>query len=257
MHPIAVAFFTDEEGSRFAPDMLGSLVFVGGMALEEALDVRAVDDGARLGDELDRIGYAGSLPCPTAVAPHAYVELHIEQGPILEDDGITIGVVEGVQGISWTELSISGRSAHAGTTPMRMRRDAGYVAAEITTFVRRLAVEMGDAQVATVGRLEVHPGLVNVVANAVTMTVDLRNTDDAVLRQAEAALAAEVARLAAAEGVTVDDAVAGPLRAGRLRPGHDRPRRGDGPAARPLDEADVRAAPATTPRCWPGSARRR
>ena len=109
VHPIAVAFFTDEEGARFAPDMLGSLVFAGGMALEEALDVRAVDDGARLGDELARIGYAGPLPCPTNTAPHAYVELHIEQGPILEDEGITIGVVEGVQGISWTELTITGR----------------------------------------------------------------------------------------------------------------------------------------------------
>ena len=165
VHPIAVAFFTDEEGARFAPDMLGSLVFAGGMALEEALDVRAVDDGARLGDELARIGYAGPLPCPTNAAPHAYVELHIEQGPILEDEGITIGVVEGVQGISWTELTIVGRSAHAGTTPMAMRRDAGYVAAEIATFARRLALELGGAQVATVGRFEVHPDLVNVVPN--------------------------------------------------------------------------------------------
>ena len=82
--PVAVGFFTDEEGARFAPDMLGTLVFVGGMAVEEALDVRAVDDGARLGDELARIGYAGPTPCPSAVVPHAYVELHIEQGPVLE-----------------------------------------------------------------------------------------------------------------------------------------------------------------------------
>ena len=126
---VTVAFFTDEEGARFAPDMLGSLVYVGGMALEEALDVRAADDGARLGDELQRIGYAGPMPCPAAAFPHAYVELHIEQGPILEDEGIEIGVVEGVQGISWTELTITGQSAHAGTTPMRLRRDPGYVAA--------------------------------------------------------------------------------------------------------------------------------
>ena len=117
-HPIAVAFFTDEEGARFPPDMLGSLVFVGGMPIEEALDIESVDDGARLGDELERIGYAGPVPCPTATVPHAYVELHIEQGPILEDEGVTIGVVEGVQGISWTELTVAGRSAHAGTTPM-------------------------------------------------------------------------------------------------------------------------------------------
>ncbi len=202
-HPIAVAFFTDEEGARFAPDMLGSLVYAGGLALEEALDVIAVDDGARLGDELARIGYAGPWPCPAAVAPHAYIELHIEQGPILEDEGITIGVVEGVQGISWTELVISGWSAHAGTTPMHLRRDAGYVAAEITTFVRRLALELGAAQVATVGRLEVRPDLVNVIPNGATLSIDLRNTDDDILRRAEAALAAEVDRLAAAEGVTV------------------------------------------------------
>jgi len=201
--PLAVAFFTDEEGARFAPDMLGSFVFVGGMALEEALDVAAVDDGARLGDELARIGYAGPVPCPTAIAPHAFVELHIEQGPILEDEGVGIGVVEGVQGISWTELTIDGRSAHAGTTPMRLRRDAGYVAAEIATFARRLALELGDAQVATVGRFEVRPDLVNVVPNGATLTVDLRNTDDEVLQRAEASLRAEVDRLAAAENVTV------------------------------------------------------
>ena len=204
VHPIAVAFFTDEEGARFAPDMLGSLVYAGGMALEEALDVRAVDDGARLGDELVRIGYAGPLPCPTNTAPHAYIELHIEQGPILEDEGITIGVVEGVQGISWTELTIGGRAAHAGTTPMRLRRDAGYVAAEIATFARRLAGELGGAQVATVGRFEVRPDLVNVVPAGATLTVDLRNTDDAALQRAEVALAAEVARLAQAEEVTVE-----------------------------------------------------
>jgi N-carbamoyl-L-amino-acid hydrolase len=201
--PISVAFFTDEEGARFAPDMLGSLVYVGGMAVEEALDVRAADDGARLGDELDRIGYVGPTPCPTAAAPAAYVELHIEQGPILEDEGVTIGVVEGVQGISWTELTIDGRSAHAGTTPMRLRRDPLYVAAEITTFVRRLTAEVGGNQVATVGRLDVRPNLVNVVPSTVTMNVDLRNTDESALQEAERRLADEVARLEAAEQVTI------------------------------------------------------
>jgi N-carbamoyl-L-amino-acid hydrolase len=183
--PLSVAFFTNEEGARFQPDMLGSLVYVGGMAVEDALDVRAADDGARLGDELARIGYAGSTPCPAASAPHAYVELHIEQGPVLEDEGVTIGVVAGVQGISWTELTISGQSAHAGTTPMRLRRDPGYVAAEIITGMRALAHAMGGTQVATVGLCTFHPNLVNVVPSSVVMTVDLRNTDDALLRQAE------------------------------------------------------------------------
>ncbi len=160
--PLAVAFFTDEEGSRFAPDMLGSLVYAGGMPLEDALDIVAID-GAVLGDELERIGWAGDAAVP-GPAPHAYVELHIEQGPVLEEQGITIGAVTGVQGISWQELTLTGQSNHAGTTPMRLRHDAGYVAAEITTHVRRLALELGGDQVGTVGRLDLHPDLVNVVA---------------------------------------------------------------------------------------------
>jgi len=203
-HPISVALFTNEEGARFQPDMLGSLVYVGGMLLEDALDVRAADDGARLGDELGRIGYAGPTPCPAAAAPHAYFELHIEQGPVLEDEGITIGAVTGVQGISWTELTISGQSAHAGTTPMRLRRDPGYVAAAINTGVRALAIEMGCTQVATVGRCDFHPNLVNVVPATVTMTVDLRNTDELLLQQSETVFAALCDQLAAEEGVTIE-----------------------------------------------------
>ncbi len=200
---ITVAFFTNEEGARFAPDMLGSLVHVGGMAVEEALDVLAADDHARLGDELDRIGFAGPVPCPAATFPHAFVELHIEQGPILEDEGIDIGVVEGVQGISWTEITIEGQSAHAGTTPMRLRRDPLFVAAEITSFVRGITIELGGVQVGTVGRIDVHPNLVNVVPSTVTMTVDLRNTDDATLQIAEARLAQKLLELADTEGVAI------------------------------------------------------
>ncbi|MFW2334027.1 Zn-dependent hydrolase [Ilumatobacter sp.] len=200
---VTVAFFTDEEGARFAPDMLGSLVYVGGLALEDALDIRAADDDARLGDELDRIGYSGALPVPAVSFPHSYVELHIEQGPILEDAGIEIGVVEGVQGISWTELTISGRSAHAGTTPMHLRRDPLLVAARIAGFVRDLTGELGGDQVGTVGRLDVHPNLVNVVAATVTMTVDVRNTDESLLQDAERRLAEFVATVADEEQVDV------------------------------------------------------
>lgn len=198
-----VAFFTDEEGARFAPDMLGSLVYVGGMAVEDALDVVAAGDGARLGDELERIGYAGPVPCPAAVAPHAYVELHIEQGPILEAEGITIGVVEGVQGISWTEVAIVGQSAHAGTTPMRLRHDPAYCAAAITTFVRDLTRHLGADQVGTVGRIDLYPNLVNVVPARVVLTVDLRNTDDRILTEAEGRLATYLDELAGQEGVTI------------------------------------------------------
>lgn len=199
--PLAVGFFTDEEGARFAPDMLGSLVYVGGLALEEALDIVAID-GAILGDELERIGYRGPAPLP-APAPHAFVEMHIEQGPVLEAAGIQIGAVTGVQGISWTELTLTGQSNHAGTTPMHLRHDAGYVAARIAAFVRELALDIGGSQVGTVGAIDLHPDLVNVVAARATMTVDLRNTDEALLGHAEARLAAFVDDVATAEGVRV------------------------------------------------------
>ena len=204
-HPVAVGFFTDEEGARFAPDMLGSLVYVGGMAVEEALDIVGID-GAVVGAELDRIGYRGTSPLP-GPSPRAFVELHVEQGPVLEAEGVTIGAVTGVQGISWTELTITGQSNHAGTTPMDLRHDPGYVAAAVAAHVRDLAIRMGERgagrQVATVGRLELQPNLVNVVAATASMAVDLRNTDEDLLLEAEADLARFVAEAAAAEGVTV------------------------------------------------------
>jgi N-carbamoyl-L-amino-acid hydrolase len=192
--PLAVAFFTDEEGARFAPDMLGSLVYAGGMPLEEALDIRAID-GPTVGEELDRIGYRGASPCP-GPAPHAFVELHIEQGPVLEVEGVRIGAVTGVQGISWTEVTIHGQSNHAGTTPMSMRRDPMRAATRLAVFVDDLVAEVGPPQVGTVGKVDVHPNLVNVVPARVTMTIDLRHTDESSLREAEERLAAEVARLA-------------------------------------------------------------
>ena len=199
--PLAVGIFTDEEGSRFAPDMLGSLVYVGGMALEEALDVVAID-GAILGDELIRIGYAGSTPCPGLV-PHAFVELHIEQGPLLEANNIRIGAVTSVQGISWQEVVIMGQSNHAGTTPMSLRHDPAYVAAEITVFVRNLAKQMGGDQVCTVGKIDIHPNLTNVVAAKATITLDVRNTDDILLQKAESQIAGFLVELAKSEGVKI------------------------------------------------------
>ena len=199
--PLAVGFFTNEEGARFAPDMLGSLVFAGGMQLEDALDISDVD-GVTIGDELCRIGYAGIGACP-ARPPHAFVELHIEQGPVLEAEGVNVGAVTSVQGISWQELTIVGQSNHAGTTPMSMRHDAAYAAAAITTFVRDLAIRMGVPQVGTVGVTDLHPDLVNVVAATARMTVDLRNTDSQMLGDAEARLAHFVSELADREGVTI------------------------------------------------------
>ena len=199
--PIAVAFFTNEEGARFPPDMMGSLCYVGGMTVEEAMSTAAAD-GAVVGDELERIGYRGPMPCP-GPAPHAFVEYHIEQGPVLEEEGVAVGAVEGVQGISWTEVTIEGQSNHAGTTPMRLRRDAGLAAGEVAVAVRRIARELGGDQVGTVGSIRLHPSLVNVVAARAVVTVDLRNTDEQALQEAERRLAAELDRIAEAEGVTV------------------------------------------------------
>ncbi|MEI7569037.1 MAG: Zn-dependent hydrolase [Alcaligenaceae bacterium] len=199
--PIVVAAFTNEEGARFHPDMLGSLVYVGGLSLEEAYASHSAD-GKVLIDELTKIGYVGKAALPLC-KPHAFVELHIEQGPILDIEGVTIGAVRDLQGISWQELTIVGQSNHAGTTPMRLRHDAGYCAAAISVFMRELTIEMGGAQVATMGVTQLHPNLINVIAARAVVTVDLRNTDEALLKIAEQKVADFLVKLAADEGVTI------------------------------------------------------
>ncbi len=198
-HPVAVGFFTNEEGARFAPDMMGSAVHQGSLPLVEALETVGTD-GQSVGSELDRIGYSGDVPVNELV-PRAYLELHIEQGPVLEESGTTIGAVTGVQGISWTEFQFSGVSNHAGTTPMRLRHDAGYVASAIAVEARAIATRLGGHQVATVGVTELGPNLVNVIANQARVTVDLRNTSDSELVLAEARMADFVESTAASEGV--------------------------------------------------------
>jgi N-carbamoyl-L-amino-acid hydrolase len=200
--PLVVAFFTNEEGGRFQPDMFGSLVFSGGLSLERAL-ATVTEDGETVEVELARIGYAGLAEIGTP-RPHAYVELHIEQGPVLEAEGFRIGAVESVQGISWIQFTLGGQSNHAGTTPMRMRRDAGYVAAAIVGFVRQLALDIGGNQVGTVGALELSPNVINVVTDLAVLTVDLRNTDNAHLVEAERRLLAFAAETAATEGVAIE-----------------------------------------------------
>jgi N-carbamoyl-L-amino-acid hydrolase len=199
--PLAVAFFTNEEGSRFAPDMMGSLVFQGDLSLAQALETKGID-GTTVRENLERIGYRGAAPTGV-VKVDSYVELHIEQGPVLDLERITIGAVEGVQGISWTEFTIAGVANHAGTTPMRLRHDAGHVAARIACFARELARDLGGDQVATVGFMSVFPNLVNVIPDRVVFTVDLRNTDEEILGLAERRLWAFADAAAAAEGTQI------------------------------------------------------
>ena len=199
--PLAVAFFTNEEGARFAPDMFGSLTYVGGLDVESALDTIGID-GARVGDELERIGYNGSHPCP-GIVPHAFIEVHIEQGPVLEQQRTTIGAVTGVQGISWQEVTIEGQSNHAGTTPMTLRRDPGYVAASISVFLRQLAEKFGGNQVCTVGKIDLFPNLINVIPAKAVLTVDIRNTEEQLLQEAEARLENFLKEIAEKENVSI------------------------------------------------------
>jgi N-carbamoyl-L-amino-acid hydrolase len=200
--PLAVTVFTNEEGVRFQPDMMGSLVYSGALTLEEALNAKTAD-GARVGDELKRIGYAGTERCGEPV-PHAFIELHIEQGPILDMENGLLGAVENLQGISWQEVTIRGVSNHAGTTPMQLRHDAGYCAARIGVFVRELVTRLGGLQVGTVGSVRLTPNLINVIPNQAVVSVDLRNTNDALLAEAEQAFAAFLETLAQEEGVTIE-----------------------------------------------------
>lgn len=199
--PITVAAFTNEEGVRYQPDMMGSLVHAGGLSLQAALDTLGTD-GSRLGDELARIGYAGDLE-PGAIVPHEYLELHIEQGPILEAEGIQIGVVENLQGISWQQVTVKGSANHAGTTPTRLRHDAGYVACAAVAEARAIARDSAGTTLATTGCIAFEPNVINVIPRRATFTVDLRDPDESRLRQAEQRFAEVLDRLAQEEGVSV------------------------------------------------------
>ena len=200
---IVVAAFTNEEGVRYQPDMMGSLVYAGGMDVQAALNTVGTD-GTRLGDELARIGYAGDM-APGTIVPREYIELHIEQGPVLEAEGKLIGVVESLQGISWQKVTITGVANHAGTTPTRLRHDAGYAAAACVAFLREQVVGAApETTLATVGSLRLEPDLINVIPRRATFTVDLRDPDDQRLQTAERRLADFLATLAEREGVTVE-----------------------------------------------------
>jgi N-carbamoyl-L-amino-acid hydrolase len=199
--PIVVAAFTNEEGNRYAPDMMGSLVHVGGLDLEQALNTKG-RDGSILGEELQRIGFAGPMSVGT-IKPRAYLELHIEQGPVLEAEGISIGAVEDLQGISWQEITIKGVANHAGTTPTRLRHDAGLAAARINTFLRDQLASTSASTVTTVGSIELQPNVINVIPSQATLTVDLRDPDEARLKSAEAQLEDFLEKLALDEAVTI------------------------------------------------------
>ena len=193
--PIEVIDWTNEEGSRFAPAMLSSGVFAGAFdtAFAYAREDRA---GEKFGDELARIGYKGDVPCGSHKLG-AHFEIHIEQGPILEDEAKTIGVVTGVQGMRWYEVTVTGTEGHAGATPMRLRRNALLAASRMVAAIDRIGWDHAPDAVATVGLLENRPNSRNVVPGSVFFTVDLRHPSDAVVTAMEAEMRSELARIAA------------------------------------------------------------
>jgi beta-ureidopropionase / N-carbamoyl-L-amino-acid hydrolase len=181
-HPVGMVIFTNEEGARFQPAMIGSGVMAGKIPLEDAYNTRD-RDGKRLGDELERIGYLGPEPClPRPL--RAYLELHIEQGPILEEEGLPVGVVEGIVAIAWSRLTLVGVQDHAGPTPMRIRHDALVAAAEVVRGIREIPRRVGGDLVSTVGRLDVSPNIPNAIPGRVSLSIDLRGPDEADLTRA-------------------------------------------------------------------------
>lgn len=191
-HPIEVVNWTNEEGARFAPAMVASAVYAGVMSLDDAYAVRDAE-GKTLGAELERIGFKGEEEVGACKA-HAYFELHIEQGPILEAEGVDIGVVTHGQGTRWLEVTLTGRDAHTGSTPMPRRLNAGLGAARIMELVDRIAWAHAPMAVGAVGHVEVYPNSRNIIAGKAVFTIDIRHPELAALD----AMAAEV-RAGAAE----------------------------------------------------------
>jgi beta-ureidopropionase / N-carbamoyl-L-amino-acid hydrolase len=199
--PIEVAFWTNEEGSRFVPVMMGSGVFCGAFSLDTAYAARDVD-GKSVGDELKRIGYQGDqVPGDHPIG--AYFEAHIEQGPVLEDENKVIGVVPAVMGLSWYDCTVTGMEAHAGPTPMHLRRDALQVATTIMQETVAIANRYPPYGRGTVGMVQVFPNSRNVIPGQVKFSIDLRNVTDDLLNTMHGEIEAFVERTRRETGLAI------------------------------------------------------
>ncbi len=199
--PLEVVVWTNEEGTRFRP-LVGSGVFAGELTVEEAEELTD-GEGARFGDELARIGYRGDL-APGARRLAAFLEAHIEQGPRLEAAGVPIGVVTGVQGIRWLGVEVRGRDAHAGTTPLALRRDAVAGMAEMVSAVEAIG-RAGDADLRlTVGRVEVSPNSGGTVAGRARFNIDLRHPEAETIERTEREIRQALGRIAAARALGLE-----------------------------------------------------
>jgi N-carbamoyl-L-amino-acid hydrolase len=200
--PIEVAFWTNEEGSRFVPVMMGSGVFCGAFTLETAYAARDVD-GKSVGEELERIGYRGDQ-APGMHPIGAYFEAHIEQGPVLEDANKVIGVVPAVMGLSWYDCTVTGMEAHAGPTPMHLRRDALQVATTIMQETVAIANRYPPYGRGTVGMVQVFPNSRNVIPGRVKFSIDLRNVSDDLLDTMHGEIEAFVERTRRETGLAIE-----------------------------------------------------
>ncbi len=206
-HPIVVTNWTNEEGTRFAPAMLASGVFAGQHTLDWAY-ARQDAKGLRFGDELERIGWKGDEEVG-ARKIKAFFELHIEQGPILEDEGVDIGVVTHGQGLWWLQVTLTGKDAHTGSTPMPKRRNAGLGMARITEMVHEVAMDYQPDAVGAIGHMEVYPNSRNVIPGKVVFTIDIRSPNEEVLNEMRARIEDNIATICEALDIGFEVEVAG------------------------------------------------
>lgn len=200
--PIEVAVWTNEEGSRFTPVMMGSGVFVGAFPLESTLQRKDLE-GVTVGEALKKIGYSGAVPAGNRPVG-AYFEAHIEQGPILEDSQKVIGVVGGALGLRWYDVVVTGQDAHAGPTPMRLRKNALVAASKMVADINELAYRFQPDGRATVGFMQVKPNSRNVIPGEVKFSIDLRHAEDDAIEKMEAETRALCDGHAQSAGVTVN-----------------------------------------------------
>jgi N-carbamoyl-L-amino-acid hydrolase len=201
-HPIVVTNWTNEEGTRFAPAMLASGVFAGVHDLDWAYD-RVDAKGKKFGDELERIGWKGEEEVGNRPIK-AFYELHIEQGPILEDEGIDIGVVTHGQGLWWLQVTLTGNDAHTGSTPMYKRRNAGLGMARVTELVHEVAMDYQPDAVGAIGHVEVYPNSRNVIPGMTVFTIDIRSPNEQVLNEMRARIEQGIETICDAMGIDFD-----------------------------------------------------
>ena len=202
-HPIEIVNWTNEEGSRFQPVMQGSGVWAGEIDLETEY-AKTDDAGMTVEEELERIGYKGSVPVEPTTEYDSAVELHIEQGPQLDDKGKDVGIVTGIVGLSWGAVTFEGEAEHTGTTPMQGRQDSLVAAADLITAVRRLPGRLGHQTVGSVGHIDVAPNSINIVPEITTVTWGFRDPDDDIVDRAREQVIVEAEAAANREGVDVE-----------------------------------------------------